>query len=135
MARKRSMFEKLGNDIIRGFGLKTGREISIIVERKIMSKTLNPNSRLRKTIDKFKLTGRFNSDLAKLLSLIDLFDEEYSTTEANFQHGVYIKSDVVFIEGKMEFMENMIINEDDEEAYRRLLMVWVRYKNKHTGNE
>ena len=128
------MFEKLGNDIIRGFGLKTGREISIMVERKIMSKTLNPNSRLRKTMDKFKLTGRFNSDLAKLLSLIDLFDEEYSTTEANFQHGTYISGDIIFIEGKMEFMENMIINEDDEEAYRRLLTVWIRYKNKHVGN-
>lgn len=127
------MVGKLTNDIIRGFGLKTGRTLASTLENQVKARTLNSNSKFRKLVTKFTLTGKFAKDVEKLISIINSFDEEYSTTKATFQKSFYLSEDVYFIDTKIEFLSEMCINEDESKQITRLDNLWRSYKTKHNG--
>jgi hypothetical protein len=121
---------KLANDLIRGFGLQIGRSAGKQLESTIKKRTLDTNSKFRKNISKFQLTGDFKKDVKKMISLIDQFDEEYTTTKAQFQKSWYLSDDVYFIEKKLCFMKDMMIAEEEQDL-QRLLRLWNTYKAKH----
>jgi hypothetical protein len=121
---------KLANDLIRGFGLQIGRSAGKQLESTIKKRTLDTNSKFRKNISKFQLTGDFKKDVKKMISLIDQFDEEYTTTKAQFQKSWYLSDDVHFIEKKLCFMKDMMIAEEEQDL-QRLLRLWNTYKAKH----
>ena len=127
------MVSKLTNDIIRGFGLKTGRTLASTLENQVKSRTLNSNSKFRKLISRFTLTGNFTKDTQKLISIINSFDEEYSTTKATFQKSFYLLEDVYFIDNKIGFLRQMCINDTESEQILRLNNLWNSYKQKFNG--
>lgn len=127
------MVSKLTNDIIRGFGLKTGRTLASTLETQVKSRTLNSNSKLRKLVNKFTLTGNFTKDIQKLISLINSFDEEYSTTKATFQKSFYLSEDIYFIDNKIQFLSQMSINDTESNQILRLNNLWDSYKQKFNG--
>jgi hypothetical protein len=133
MARinKSTIGGKLANDLIRGFGLQLGRSAGKQLETTIKKKTLDTNSKFRKSIDRFTLTGDFPKDVKKIISLVNQFDEEYSTTEAYFQKDWYFSSDVGFIESKISFLKSMVICDDDGIMLERVIRLWSVYRSKH----
>lgn len=132
MARinKSTVGGKLVNDLIRGFGLRGGRKGFDLAEKYVASKTLQMQSKYRKQIDRFTLTGDFQKDLKKVLSLIEQFNEEYSTTQAMFQKDFYLEGDINFIDGKLEFIHGMIMTDDEDLSFERILRTWTNYRNK-----
>jgi hypothetical protein len=123
---------KLVNDLIRGFGLQLGRSAGKQLESGVKKKTLDTNSKFRKSIDRFTLSGDFPKDVKKIISLINQFDEEYSTTEAYFQKDWYLAEDVKFIESKLSFLKSMIISEEEEIVLERITGLWVTYRDKNS---
>ncbi len=133
MARinKSSVTGKLANDLIRGFGLQIGRSAGKQLENSIKKKTLDTTSKFRKTISRFQLTGDFKKDIKKMISLIDQFDEEYTTTKAHFQKSWYLSDDIYFIQKKLDFLQDMVVVESEETDLIRLNRLWNTYKSKH----
>lgn len=127
---KQSTFGKLGNDIIRGFGLKTGRSLATALENQVKTRTLDSNSKFRKQISRFTLTGDFNKDVKKLLSLIEQFNEEYTRTKAIFQKDFHLIDDISFIDSKLEFLQSMIIDSEEESTHIRITKLWSQYRSK-----
>ena len=132
MARinKSTIGGKLTNDLIRGFGLKGGRRIFDTAEKVIADRTLQMNSKYRKQVQRFTLTGDFNKDLKKIVALIEQFNEEYSTTKAMFQKDLYLQDDIRFIDAKLEFVHEMIMTDEEDTAFERILRLWTNYRQK-----
>jgi hypothetical protein len=122
---------KLANDLIRGFGLQLGRSAGKQLETVVKKKTLDTNSKFRKSVDRFTLTGDFPKDVKKIISLVNQFDEEYSTTEAYFQKDWYLSGDISFIESKLSFLKSMVISDEDEIMLERVTRLWATYREKH----
>ncbi len=121
---------KLVNDLIRGFGLRGGRKIFDAGEKYVTSKTLQVNSKYRKQIARFTLTGEFKKDVKKMVALIEQFNEEYTTTRAILQTSFYLQDDVHFIDNKLLFIKGMIMDEQEDLAYRRIERLWSGYRTK-----
>jgi len=116
MARdyKSSVGDKLVNDLMRDIGLKP----------------VQSDSKFRKQINRFTLTGDFNRDIKKMISLIEQFNAEYSTTKALLQTSFYLQDDILYISDKINFLEQLIITEKDAMSLQRLRNLWNNYKNK-----
>jgi hypothetical protein len=122
---------KLTNDLLRGFGLQVGRSAGKQLEAGIKKRTLDTNSKFRRAVDRFSPTGDFQKDLKKIVGIINMFDEEYSTTKAYFQRDWYFQDDVRFIEHQLEFLQRICLDEKEETQHQRICKLWFSYLEKH----
>lgn len=133
MARinKSTIGGKLTNDLLRGFGLQVGRSAGKQIESSIKKRTLDTNSKFRRAVDRFTPSGDFPKDLKKVVGIINMFDEEYTTTKAMFQRDWYFQDDIRFIEHKLDFLQRMCIDEKEEAQHQRVCKLWESYLSKH----
>ena len=137
MAKKGKGYSKEGLDIsnwefFRGFGRQLGRSLAKGTERKIKKVVLDDQSKLRKAIDRFEITGTLKGTLNKLYKIIDLFDEEYNikNNPAFLQSAIYLKDDIRVIDDKIKNSERLIFTEAEERAYQRCIEFWEDVKIK-----
>jgi hypothetical protein len=126
----KSIFDMLTRDLTRGFGLQTGRSASKEVGRYVKERTLDNNSKHRKLVNRFTMPGTFKGGLSKIYTLIDSFENEYLNTKAMLQHGMYLESDINFIEDRIKFLERLMLTENEERAYERLGLNWMDIKSQ-----
>jgi len=122
-------FNKSGLDILvwevfRGTGRQFGRDLSKEITKGVKSKVLNNDSKYRKYIDKFTLTGTCKGSIAKVYQLIDQFQHEYTTTKAIFQVSMYRDDDIIFINEKLKMVKRMCFTSAEFMAYENLVETW-----------
>ena len=122
--------EVLAWEIFRGTGRQTGRQISKAVTKELSKKTLDNNSKFRKAMDKFEITASLKTTLNKMYKIIDLFEEEYTTTKALLQKAWYLKDDIKLIDKKLQHVERLVFTDTEERAYERCLRFWGDIKNQ-----
>lgn len=132
MARgfNKSGLEILAWEIFRGTGRQTGRQISKAVTKELAKKTLNNDSKFRKAMAKFEITASLKTTLNKMYKIIDLFEEEYTTTKALLQKAWYLKDDIALIEKKLQHTERLVFTDTEERAYERCLRFWDSVKEE-----
>tara|TARA_R110000823_G_scaffold223613_1_gene351710 strand:+ start:514 stop:930 length:417 start_codon:yes stop_codon:yes gene_type:complete len=126
----KSGLEVLAWEVFRGTGRQTGRQISKSLTKELAKKTLNNGSKFRKAMDKFEITASLKTTLNKMYKIIDLFEEEYTTTQAILQKTWYLKDDVKLIEKKLRHTERLVFTDTEENAYKRCLRFWGDIKNQ-----
>ena len=108
------MAKSIMEEIVRGFGLQTGRSLSRQTTKSIQKKFYNDSSKFRKIVDRFQLPGRVNQASGKLITLINAFREEYSGNEPMLQRNLYMAEDLKFIQEQIQFFEAMCVTEDEK---------------------
>ena len=98
-------------EIFRGTGRQTGRSISKALTKELSKRTVDDSSRYRKSMAKFDITSALKTKLNKFYKLIDLFEEEYTTTKAMLQRTQYLESDIKLIEKKIKHAQRLIITD------------------------
>jgi uncharacterized HAD superfamily protein len=117
-------------EIFRGTGRQTGRSISKTITKEISKHTIDDSSKYRKAMEKFEITASLNTTLNKFYKIIDLFEEEYSTTKAVFQSKWYLKDDIALIEKKLKHAQRLVITDANERAYERCTEFWLDIKEQ-----
>lgn len=128
-------FNKSGLDVLvwevfRGTGRQTGRQISKQLGKQLQKKTIDNSSKFRKAMDKFEITGSLKTTLNRCYKIIDLFEEEYTTTQAFLQKEWYLKDDIKLIEKKLRHAERLVFSDTEENAYERCLRFWDEIKEQ-----
>lgn len=126
-------YNKSGMDILvweifRGTGRQTGRQIAKEVNKQIAKRTLDTGSKFRKAMDKFEITATLKTSLNKMYKVIDLFQEEYTTSKAVLQRGWYLQDDIDLIETKLSHIERLVFTDAEERAYSRCIEFWADIK-------
>lgn len=121
---KKDGLEVLIWEIFRGTGRQTGRHISKTLTDQLSKRTIDNKSKFRKAIEKFEITASLKTTLNKFYKIIDLFQEEYTTTKAIFQRNWYLEADIALIEKKLQHAERLIFTDTEERAYNRCLKFW-----------
>jgi len=119
--------------IVWGFGRQIGHTASKRTTEYIGSQIINPRSKFRKRIEKFDLGGDFNSGRKKLITLIEMFHEEYiinSDKLPALQKGTYLYSDIKIIDNKLLFCQELISNDNDNANYETLSNFWKNIKTQ-----
>jgi hypothetical protein len=123
----KGLFETLARDFSRGLGRQAGFRTWKQLEKEVAKKVIDPNSKLRKYVQRFTLPGKCKAAVEKVWTLITLFEEEYSNNYSMFQH-TYIISDIEFIDRKIFAIERLCITQDDIDLYEHLRDTWNRIK-------
>jgi hypothetical protein len=119
------------NSLVNGLGRKTGFTVSSRLTDGIEKKIYNPKSKLRKKIERFELTGEFNSSIKKLRTLMEIFYEEYFINDLPYiQLGMYLQKDINVINNKVEFITNYIISDEQQNDYEIMVNMWNNIKSK-----
>ena len=128
----KSLLNTIGRDFARGLGRQAGFRTWKQLEKEVAKKVIDPNSKLRKHIQKFTLPGKAKSAVDKVWTLISVFEEEYSDDKSMFQ-STYILNDVEFISKKITSIERLCITQDDIDLFEYLRDSWnnmVKAKSK-----
>lgn len=120
----KSGFEVLVWEVFRGTGRQTGRDLSKTINKQIQKRTLDSGSKFRKAMDKFEITGTLRGSLNRMYKVIDLFEEEYTTTKAFLQRTMYMEDDIKLIDKKMKHMERLVFTDTEERALERCIDFW-----------
>jgi len=113
------------NSFVYGFMRKAGFTAANRTTEAIGRKILNPKSKLRKKLEKFELTGDFNPSYKKMLTLIEVFYEEYCINPLPaIQIGTYFQSDVNSINYKLNYLVKLIENQEQSDKYDILSGHW-----------
>lgn len=123
----KGLFETLARDFSRGLGRQAGFRTWKQLEKEVAKKVIDPNSKLRKHIQKFTLPGKAKTAVEKVWTLIALFEEEYSNDYSMFQH-TFMLSDIDFIDRKIESIERLCMTQDDIDLFEHLRDIWNRIK-------
>jgi hypothetical protein len=123
----KSLLNTLGRQITLGFGRQIGYRSAKQVEKEIAKKVIDPNSKFRKHIQKFTLTGNPKLAIQKMWTLIDSFMEEYEVKNSLFQSN-YKLGDIEFIEKKLDRINQMNLSEDDKDNFQHLQRIWLNLK-------
>lgn len=119
------------DSFVYGLARKTGFTASSRLTEGLGKKLINPKSKFRKKMDRFELTGEFNSSIKKLRTLMEVFYEEYKVNDLPLvQIGTYLQSDVKVIDNKVEFLTNYIVNEEQGIEYDNMVNMWNNIKTK-----
>jgi hypothetical protein len=119
------------NSLVNGLGRKTGFTVSSRLTDGIEKKIYNPKSKFRKKIDRFELTGEFNSSIKKLRTLMEVFYEEYFINDLPYiQLGMYLENDIKVIENKVQFITNYITSDEQQNDYEVMVNMWNNIKSK-----
>lgn len=124
---KKSLFDTLTRDFVRGVGRQAGFRTWKQLEKEAAKKIIDPNSKFRKQIQKFELSGNPKSAIQKMWTLIDGFNEEYSQDKSMFQSS-YKQSDIEFIERKLDRISQMKMTENEEDNFLHIQKVWSNIK-------
>jgi DNA repair ATPase RecN len=124
IGHKKDGFEILIWEVFRGTGRQFGRDLSKEITKGVKSKVLNNDSKYRKYIDRFALTGNTKTSVQKLYQLIDQFHQEYTTTKAMLQSSWYLGDDVSFINQKIKMVKRMCFNPNEFQALQNLEDSW-----------
>jgi len=125
----KSLFDTLTRDFVRGVGRQAGFRTWKQLEKEAAKKVIDPNSKFRKQIQKFELSGNTKSAIQKMWTLIDGFIEEYENNKSIFQ-STYKQSDIEFIERKLDRILQMKMSENEEDDFLHIQKIWVNIKNK-----
>lgn len=125
----KGLFETIARDFARGLGRQAGYRSWRQLEKEVAKKVIDPNSKLRKHIQRFTLPGKAKLAVEKVWTLITLFEEEYSNNSSMFQH-TFMLSDVDFIDRKIASIERLCITQEDIDLYEHLKDIWNRIKPK-----
>lgn len=117
-------------EVFRGTGRQTGRKISNEITRQISKRTVDSDSKFRKAMDRFEITATVRGSLNKAYKIIDLFQEEYTTSKAILQRTFYLKEDITKIDTKLKNIERVIFTDAEERAYQRCLDFWSDIKEQ-----
>ncbi len=128
-------FNQSGLDILkwelfRGTGRQGGRMIAKATEKQLRKKILNDSSKFRKAMDKFDITASLKTTMNRVYKIIDLFEEEYTTTKSLLQKTWYLKEDIILIEKKLRNAERLVFTDTEERAYERCLRFWDDVKEE-----
>lgn len=126
----RGFLETMVYETFRGTGRQTGRGISNLVQREVANRIYDPKSKFRKAMNRYDITSTLKGSLKKTYSIIDLFIEEYTLERTLFQKEVYLKRDVRKIDMKINNIERLIRNEDDQFEYEQCLLFWEDVKKE-----
>jgi hypothetical protein len=124
----KSLMDTLARDFVRGVGRQAGFRTWKQLEKEMAKKVIDPNSKLRKHIQKFTLPGKAKSAVEKVWTLIALFEEEYDSNTSMFQH-TFMLSDIEFIDKKISAIERLCITDDDMDLYEHLKNMWNKLKS------
>lgn len=127
---KKDGFDVLVWEIFRGTGRQTGRQIAKEVNKQIAKRTIDTGSKFRKAMDKFEITGSLKTSLNRMYKIIDLFEEEYTTTKALLQKSIYLADDIALIDKKLTHVERLIFTDTEERAYERCVRFWDSVKEQ-----
>lgn len=119
----RSLLNTIGRDFARGLGRQAGFRTWKQLEKEVAKKVIDPNSKLRKHIQKFTLPGKAKSAVDKVWTLISVFEEEYDSDKSMFQT-TYILSDVTFISKKIESIERLCVTQEEIDLWEHLRDSW-----------
>jgi hypothetical protein len=125
----KSLLSTLSRQVALGFGRQVGFRSAKQLEKEIAKKVIDPNSKFRKTIQKFQLPGNPKLAIQKMWSLVDGFMEEYETNNSMFQIN-YKQGDVDFIEKKFDRIVQMNLSDDDTDNLNHLQSVWNNLKTQ-----
>lgn len=123
----KSLLATLGRQMTLGFGRQIGYRSAKQLEKEVARKVIDPNSKFRKQIQKFELSGNTKTAIQKMWTLIDGFIEEYETDKSLFQSN-YKQSDIEFIERKLDRIYQMKMNEDEEDNFTHIQNIWLNLK-------
>lgn len=123
----KSLLDTLSRDFIRGVGRQAGFRTWKQLEKEAAKKIIDPNSKFRKQIQKFELSGNTKSAIQKMWTLIDGFSEEYSQDKSMFQ-STYKQSDIEFIKRKLDRISQMKMSENEEDSFLHIQQVWNNIK-------
>jgi len=105
----------------RQAGFRTWKQL----EKEVAKKVIDPNSKLRKHIQKFTLPGKPKAAVDKVWTLIALFEEEYDSNSSLFQSN-YMLGDIEFINKKISAIERLCATQDDIDLWEHLRDSWTR---------
>ena len=117
-------------EVFRGTGRQTGRKISNEITKQISKRTVDSGSKFRKAMDRFEITATVKGSLNKAYKIIDLFQEEYTTSKAILQRTFYLKEDITKIDTKLKNIERVIFTDAEERAYQRCINFWEDIKKQ-----
>lgn len=123
----KSLMSTLTRQMALGFGRQFGYRGAKQLEKEIAKKVIDPNSKFRKTIQRFQLSGNPKTAIQKMWTLIDGFMEEYEENTSLFQSN-YKMGDIEFIEKKLDRIHQMNLSEDDYDNFMHLQKVWLNLK-------
>lgn len=124
----KGLFESLARDFSRGLGRQAGFRTWKQLEKEVAKRVIDPNSKLRKFIQKFTLPGKAKPAVEKVWTMITLFEEEYSSDYSMFQH-TFMLSDIDFIDRKISSIERLCMNQDDVDLFEHLRDTWNHIKS------
>ena len=123
----KSLLSTLGRQMALGFGRQIGFRSAKQLEKEIAKKVIDPNSKFRKCIQRFQLSGNPKTAIQKMWTLIDGFMEEYDENSSLFQSN-YKQGDIEFIEKKLDRINQMNLSEDDYDNFMHLQNIWLNLK-------
>ena len=123
----KSLLTTLGRQMTLGFGRQIGYRGAKQLEKEVARKVIDPNSKFRKQIQKFELSGNTKTAIQKMWTLIDGFIEEYETDKSLFQSN-YKQCDMEFIERKLDRIYQMKMSEDDGDNFKHIQNIWLNIK-------
>ena len=126
----KSGFDLFSWEMTRRGGRQLGRRLEKTLINQFAKHTLETDSKFRKAMDRFKITSTLKGSLGKMYEIVDLFQEEYSTTKAVFQKSIYLKDDVKLIDRKFKHVERLVFTSTDENAYNRCIDFWNDIKTE-----
>lgn len=126
----KSGFDILVWEVFRGAGRQTGRQVAKEINKQISKRTLETDSKFRKAMERFEITASLRTSLNKMYKIMDLFQEEYTTTKAFLQRTMYLQDDIKLIEKKLQHCERLIFTDTEENAYERCLRFWDSIKEE-----
>lgn len=135
MAKSKTGFHKDGMgvlvwEIFRGTGRQTGRTISKTLTKELSKRTLDSESKFRKAMNRFEITSTLKGSLNKMYKVMDLFQEEYTTTKAMLQKTIYLEDDINLIETKLKHIGRLVFTEAEERALERCKEFWIDIKEE-----
>lgn len=131
---KKTATDLLMREFTRGLGRMGGFRTWKSAEKVIANKIVDPNSKFRKAMNRFDITSTVKGSLKKAYSIIDLFIEEYTLDKKLIQKSIYISLDIKKIERKLQSIEKLIRNEDDEFELETCKAFWLEVKQEVVGN-
>lgn len=121
----KSLFGSIGKSFVYGLGRQAGFRSWKQLEKEAAKKIIDPNSKLRKHIQKFTLPGNAKSAVQKVWTLVALFEEEYDSDKSLFQIR-YMEGDIEFITKKISAIERLCNTQDDIDLFEHLRDMWNR---------
>jgi hypothetical protein len=126
----KSFTDVLLRDFTRGLGRQGGFRTWKAVEKQVAKRVVDPNSKFRKKMQSLTITSTLKGSLKKMYEIIDLFYEEYKQEKTLLQKSMYMNLDIQKIDRKLQHIDRLVRNEDDQFEYEDCIMFWEQIKKE-----